>query len=410
LPAIIAAAIICILYKFKLNIRTNTTAIAAISLFIGHFANYSRMLGRHSLNISQMWPALQFAVLPLALFVVIFLPKWKKCGFVCIVMGLPAIITFCTNMNLGFGNSMINQAMSTIENENIYYKGSTEKIARVDYSNVLNTHSAVINMIKAVIPSDETYMDLSSQTMLYALTGHEKPVYVNQSPLHLSGEYTQIAFINQVKNYIGKCDFALLGDSEFLMNLDGLKNEYRYYKVYEYLNAEFVPLCQSIDGFELWVRANRHSDAYDKMLKHLDTVSDSNFMPKNHVPDISRHTYNIGYIPYLWGTFDSKKAYNNQIVSELNIEGELPLSLQSTSNYIKLKLISAIEGNPVQLILFASDGTQVVNYNFSIKSGEHTYLIRPSSDTLWRTGIISRYSIVLDDNINLSGAWLIVGD
>jgi len=496
LPEIIVAAIICILYKFKANIKVNTAAIAAISLFFGHFANYSRMLGRHSLAENTIVYALNFAVLPLALLATIFVPKWKKWGFVCVFMGFPAIITFCINMNLSFSDSMMNYAMRTIENENIYYKGSTEKVKRVDYSYVLNTHSAVINMINTVVPSDETYIDLSSQTMLYALTGREKPVYINQSPLHLSGEYTQIAFINQINNYNGNCDFALLGDN-WTMSLDGLKNEYRYYKVYEYLNAEFVPLCQSSDGYELWVRKTRYDEINGKLSggilnnipiinysAELALLTDDNWtngimnsdptvvLFKNSpsllfakslrienmrdvdiykaeikgiyqhiifesieaaqavtegsqitytVPilrpyikelgyNVSRHTYNLGYIPYLWGTFDSKKAYTNQVICGLAAEGDLPLDLQSTSNYIKLHLKSAIEENPVQLTFSASDGTPLVNYIFLAKSGEHIYLIRPSSDNLWGTGIISYYSIMIGDKINLSSAWLIVGD
>jgi hypothetical protein len=410
LPAIIVAALICILYKLKTNIKANTAAITVISLSIGYFANYSRMLGRHSFAEGGMSLALQFTVLPLALLTAAFVPKWKKWGFICVVMGLPAIITFCTNMNFSFGNSMMNYAMGTVENGNIYYKGSTEKTARVNYSHVLNTHSAVISMINTVIPSDETYMDLSSHTMLYALTGREKPVYVNQSPLHLSGEYTQIAFINQIKNYNGKCDFALIGG---WTGLDGIKNEYRYYKVYEYLNKEFMPLCQSSDGYELWVRKTRYEE-FDSKLSGgmLNNIFITKYSAELELltGDMSRHTYNLGYISYLWGTFDSKKAYNNKVIYDLATEGELPLALQSESNYIKLRLNSAIEGNPVRLILSARDGTPLVNYIFQAKSGEHTYLVRPSSDTLWGTGIIARYSILIGDNINLSGAWLLVGD
>jgi len=496
LPVLITAALICILYKFKVNIKVNMAATVCVALFIGHFANYSRMLGRHSLaeGSNRIVFALQFTILPLALLTAIFAPKWKKWYFTFVVMGLPAIITFCINNNLSFGNSMMNYAMSTIENGNIYYKGNTEKTARVNYSYVLSTHSAVISMINAVVPSNETYMDLSSQTMLYALTGREKPVYINQSPLHLSGEYTQIAFINQINNYNGKCDFALLGGN--WMNLDGLKNEYRYYKVYEYLNAEFVPLCQSSDGYELWVRKTRYNEINSILSGILNNIPQNKYSAKlslltdinwtngilndNHkvvlfkntpllrfakslriedkqdvdvcrveivgefqyvtfetvetaeavaagslitytVPtvwpyiieqsyDVSRHTYNLGYIPYLWGTFDSKKAYNNQIICELTTEGELPLDLLQTSNYIMLRLNSVNKRNTVQLSLSTRDGTLLVNYIFQTKSGERTYLIRPSSDNLWGTGIISRYSILIGDNINFKGAWLTVGD
>ena len=505
LPAIVTAGLIYTFVKLKFEIKNNYAAVAIVSMFAAHFMNYTRMLGRHNFAEGVLGLATQFVVLPLALMFVVFAPKYKKWGFVSVSMLLPMLVTFSINLevnfvdstinftsrNLGvnFGDSIINSAIRVYNSEGIYFQGSTEKVARVNYDSLMQTLSAFINMMDAVVPTDETFMDLSSCTIIYALTNREKPVYVNQSPYHLSGEYTQTAFIRQIENYGDECNFALLGFG--VPSTDLIRYEYKYYMVYEYLNENFVPLCRSVEGFELWVRPQYYDEAYKRLwqnmvyvectaelsklnddnwtngvlnsngtvvlfqnsplLQFADSISLSDgqqinivhstnegiyqhatfddadiaqivanaealtfiaptFLPSELVARIPHSVYNLHYLPYLWGTYDDKKAFENPVVLNLDIAGALPIEYQSTSNYVMIRLTSDGDGKTASLNFTTAEGAAVITYTFLTIVGENTYLVRPSSDTAWGTGIVSQFSITQEDGIGFNGAWLLMGD
>jgi hypothetical protein len=220
-------------------------------------------------------------------------------------------------------------------------------------------------------------MDLSAYTMLYALTDREKPVYVNQPPLHLSGEYTQIAFVSQIERYGEKCAFALIAFGENAWMLDGIDNSLRYYKLYEYLNENFKPLCCDAEkSYSLWVRKDRYDEAYLKLQNNAEFQA----IDYSHY----NHNYYAGYIPFLWGEYDSKKAYNNAVVREINSFGEIITKTeQARENYV-LAQIEASQDDVAGIEFADVDGNVLAQFSFAVKAGTHRYLIRPSVDSYWR--------------------------
>ena len=497
-PALIVLEGAYLLNKLRSEIATNPTAITILTFCIAYFANYSRMLGRHSLAERTPVTAIMFAVIPLSLLAVIAATSIKRGFFVFVFLGMPLITTFTLSTSVSLAAPLMNNAMQKYLSDATFQPGATERVARVDYSSVLKTHAPVLYMINTMIPANETYVDLSSQTMLYALSGREKPVYINQSPLELSGEYSQEMFIDQITVCGANCSYALLGS--VWMGLDGVDVRYRYYKVFEYLNARYEPLCQSVDGFQLWVSKDRYGDAHAKLeslatdgkipgaqflatstplndsqwdngvlradpaivafqnnqsLQFAETVTtpdgtalrissvqqagnyqwvrfedpdaaekaaratslsysvSSILLPYTLTggPTATSDYYDLGYIPFLWGTYDTGRAFDNQVLVDLTKYDELPLQMQSISNYILLQVKSESDGQTVSLLLLSSNGEPVVTYVFETKAGEHSYLIRPSSDPYWGTGVVLTYSVVFDaGTTNLSSVLLLQGD
>jgi hypothetical protein len=359
-----------------INFRKNNKYAASLALFIAYFMNYSRALGRHSLAENQYAIVVWTCVLALMFLFAAIKPKIGKQLFAAsgmalmLLFGVSGVYEYKSTLQHAYGN-VISPAT--------YRDGASEKVTRVNLSAPFEAHREVIDMLNAFVPQGETYMDLSSQTMLYALTGREKPVYVNQSPLHLSGEFTQKMFIEQIEKFGDKCNYALLGLG-WHENLDGILNQYRYYYVYEYLYENYRPLCKTSTMF-LWVKKDTYNDAVQK----LSAGNSFAFEPIDYTyRDASYHTYNLGEIPYLWGTYDNKKAYENAVVTAVT-DGLIPASKQSRSNYILLTL-NADAAEAGTLVLADINGTPLVQYGFTLHGGTNRYMFRVSSDWYWANG------------------------
>ena len=276
LYSVLPLLVICCLAVLIARLKKNPVHIAATSFLVAYLLNFTRALGRHSLAEGEARTSIVIwtAILGLALFSSNIFPIKKHAAFVLCAL----IMTTLFNFNaISAANAVANVSLNTANNPKIYYNLTSKKINRVDISAPLSEHEAILDMIDLVIPEGETYVDFTSQTMLYALSGREKPIYINQSLLHLSGEYTQERFIEDVENYNGVCNFALTLNDKYGASLDKISNSYRYYKAYEYLYENFYPICKSSDNFTLWARKNQYetSQITPKIIKEisLETIN-----------------------------------------------------------------------------------------------------------------------------------------
>ena len=135
-------------------------------------------------------------------------------------------------------------------------------------------------------------------------------------------------------------------------------------------------------------------------------------MPEGALPSadyISQaHNYNVEFLPFIWGQFDSKKAASHQDLAKVSLndslyswnysgkEGKpayLRLDLSLTPDFLKNTNASAITlGN-------MEDGkfTPLNRFRFRLKEGRKVYLFRISSDYYWSIGKLNAVS--LDPNI-----------
>lgn len=138
-----------------------------------------------------------------------------------------------------------------------------EVIQRIKFDETLeNRVKGYQAVIDALLEEDETFIDFISKTFIYSAIGRRNPVYVSQSPLQLSGEFTQEQFVKQVEGIpivlmpVDKendrySDGSIRMDY-FTKGLDGIANPVRYYKVAEYIYQNYVPLCVYENDYAVW--------------------------------------------------------------------------------------------------------------------------------------------------------------
>ncbi len=155
-----------------------------------------------------------------------------------------------------------------------------EVIQRIKFDETLeNRVKGYQAVIDALLEEDETFIDFISKTFIYSAIGRRNPVYVSQSPLQLSGEFTQEQFVKQVEGIpivlmpVDKendrySDGSIRMDY-FTKGLDGIANPVRYYKVAEYIYQNYVPLCVYENDYAVWCLPER----YDEMAQKIKDFS-----------------------------------------------------------------------------------------------------------------------------------------
>ena len=255
LPLIVVGCLVWLITHYKYNPVFYTTC----AFFLVYMLNTTRSLQRHSLAENQIDHVISSSILGMSFLFALTAPPKK--GAALFVAGVFIFTGIFNGQTIQGSNSMARAAIISMNAQDHYYTGATEKVTRVDLTQPFSVHKDVIEMINGVIPPSETYLDMTGNTMLYALSGREKPVYANQSVSEISGDYAQTRVIEEIEeDYLGICDFVLVNTDLWTMNIDGVNGFYRYYYVFEYLYNNYSPLCKSSDNYALWIRKDRYDE------------------------------------------------------------------------------------------------------------------------------------------------------
>lgn len=239
-----------------------------------YFLNYTRTLVRHSLKESIPVYCLAMGMWALALGVWL---AWrgvpaKKNGHVALPLLLTAAILTSGALfdaRLAAGESLADRAFSRFaEGEIVDYQlaeadGSTRRVktVRAPVRRVVlpqwidDITQPLAAELDGLLGPEDTWLDFTNQSTLYALLGRRSPVYVNQSPGLLCGEYTQKAFIAEIEAMGDRVPVALLPRQNMMLSfvLDGVQNSLRYYRVAEYIYTHYTP-WRTVAGFSVWLR------------------------------------------------------------------------------------------------------------------------------------------------------------
>lgn len=264
IPAITAILIIVFIFKKFQNGDFTSDNRFIISLIIGLLCmfNLSRGIVRHSLVENTNIHIISSAPLFISMFIYIFSKKNKLTYFCISNIIFMMVFSLMINLNSVLPSTVINSSLSRYLSFDSYKTVALEKTQRVVLSDDMNKiYIPLKQVLDKTLLSNETYIDFTNQTLLYALTEREKPMYVNQSPGLLSGEYTQQKFIEQCEQISEKVPFVLmpLEPMNLSNDLDGIQNAYRYYLVSEYINNNFKPLFRT-GQFAIWCRNERFDE------------------------------------------------------------------------------------------------------------------------------------------------------
>lgn len=142
------------------------------------------------------------------------------------------------------------------------YKVYESKIDRVIISQEMaNRYELLKQFFDATLENDETFWDYSHQTLLYALTNRRKPMYTNQSPSFLNGEYSQLMYLKEINSY--ECTYAVL--RSYNDGFDGVPSSVVHYLTSENLYRNYKPLCRVLD-YQIWVKNDRYFEKRDKII------------------------------------------------------------------------------------------------------------------------------------------------
>ena len=364
--------------------------IIVLSLFIAHFFNYYRGIVRHNLLEKQQVFTLGFAAL--GIIIVLWRIYAKK------IKTLPIFISLIFILQLLWGSGNLTSAtlfQNSINRQQqiLKEKALTERKERVIISEDLKKiYKPLKNIFDATLKKNQTFFDYSCSTLLYALTGRDKPVYTNQSPSQLNKEFDSLLFIKELEE--ADCPYALC--NAYFIGFDGVDFDIKHYLAAEYRNKNYVPLCL-LGNYTLWVRNNEYYSKRGKLENLISSGAlDATILEINDKVLIKNYT--LGYIPYLWAKYD--KAVNQKILytSEKikNSDGLYAVDTRkidrSNGNYIKINAISTQKTNAVLELL---DGYKNIfaSMTFDIFPDRHDYLIRISSNLAWYTDLIQYISI-----------------
>lgn len=313
IPVIVMILLIKLIFYRKNNTKCIINNKKIIMLIIGLVSifNLPRGMVRHSLaENSTLW-IFSTAILFLCMYIYIFTKNNKLLKFSLGSFLIYIFSSLLITQNVFIPLTLSNKAMAKYLTFDSYEDMPLQKVDRVVLSDDMKSvYEPIKQILDLTLSDDETYIDFTNQTLLYALTNRKKPMYINQSPGLLSGEYTQKNFIEQCDKSSEKIPFVLMPLEPMLLNfeLDGIQNSYRYYLVSEYLSNNFKPIFKT-QQFAIWCR----NDVFEEKLRLIDYILQK-----------SKEEYvNVDYLnsDKLNGTnLDISKYDNNMILTSTSVD------------------------------------------------------------------------------------------
>ncbi len=410
LPAITLAAVYI---SYKNNVIKNKISLLFMLLF-AFFLNASRIIVRH--NLTEGSNAL--FVFELIILIIVLLNVVKthininkhrnyKITFTAILLIVPLLIFY---PYIGFGNNIINRLNINLNNLS---SSVNNTLSSNNKSELNNKQKATVNELKQffnlTLNDNETYLDFTNNTELYALLGLNNPVYVNQSPGLVNGEKGQTEFIDELK---GKnIPFALmpLKNVNLSYSLDGILNSDRYYLITEYICNNYTPLCK-VNNYAVWCIKSRYSYYTDLIGNQYELLTDCFYCDNDY------YIHNLGLIPYLWSNYDSPD-------SVLSDKTELK-KINNSNYFINHSLINENEGNYLIFDITSNSDTNIdftlfnnsnnikkqILYNFSLIEGRNTYKLRISSDITWHLKLLDIIQIENNKDFLINSISICSGD
>ncbi len=273
LPFAVVLGILVISFSGKIRDSLNHDKwVLALILGLAYLFNFSRGLVRHS------WHEKQTVILAFTgyLFLSYAVSTWlrnKKLFLPAFVLLLifNSLLVNGNNVSISaIAESAVSTPASIVESwTNTVYPSQDDSEKKISYweflqqnqqkvkrvmltENKQNMAKAYSSLIDLLLEEDETFGDLTNVSTLYPLLNRESPFYIAQSPGMLSGEFTQEEFIREIKGVPLIIMPGIIDTTGLSVMLDGINNTYKYYKVAEYINQEYIPLCKYGEKFALW--------------------------------------------------------------------------------------------------------------------------------------------------------------
>ena len=374
-PFLSVIALLYLVFSKKLKEELHDTKWVMIMIFgFSYLYNFSRGLVRHSLAEDALSICLWSGLFFLSMFFAsikhnwkLFIPAFTLCMLIFNLFQYNTNFSKDSVANIAVGkvgNYTETWTLGRFDDEEVadgeiaktYWtqlRDDHEVIERIEWTDDLKrTIQGYQVVIDGLLDEDETFVDFINKTSIYPLLNRENPVYVSQSPLQLSGQFTQEEF---VKEMAGVPIVLMPYDSDNSRaseGLDGVPNSYRYYKVAEYIYQNYVPLCTYENQYAVWCLADR----YDEFATKVQQLKESGTDIKNSIASAENIGLNsVELISNSDGSLNVNFTGVDPIVSELQ-------NVIDTSEYIGKNLSMAIE--------YETDVPGLMQIYYTTESGE----------------------------------------
>lgn len=295
---------------------------------------------------------------------------------------------------------------------------------------------ALINQFRTVfdtlLSDDETFLDFANITSMYALTDRVRPCYVGQSPSLLTDLYSQECFLEEIVEY--DCPLVVVGTTEtsYLQQMVGIPHNVRYYKIAEYIYAQYRPLLR-FGEFAIWCEKESYDSYCVKLSENgfektgYDIVDYGYDMTSTYVDENGNlqydfapyHSYGLGMIPYIWANYDDYNAIENEEIISLDAQSEnyyvfdgSQSVLCDAGNYLVFECTNNTQDDLSISVIFLDSANEgaIFQYSFTAIPGNEQYMIRTSQDYFWDIYNIDRVAYVGDSDFVISDVRILEGD
>lgn len=312
------ACVLCLIFQRKKLCCAEHELLVILSLGIAYFFNFSRGIVRHNILEGQWGIILYTAPLCIAFSVWIF--NGKKMTHVPLYLSGLLFVQIMVGADNFSGNSLLQSSLNRQCTESLYIT-YPQKVERVLFSQELqDNYIPLKRFMDATLDEDETYLDFSDETFLYALMEREKPCYINQSPSLLNSEFSQLLFILEIEE--ANCPYALLQNYD--AGFDGVPRNISAYLVAEYIYQNYKPFY-SINGRNVWVR-NDMFEAKNSLAQAYIHNSLDNIQPLAYLME-GVHTYDLKELPYLWANYDGETEKDRE-AEWIKVESKEPAQIE----------------------------------------------------------------------------------
>lgn len=333
--------------RFELhNNRFNIYAICAFIFFtVAYYVNFSRGLVRHSLAENRIEHVAYFVSLAIISICVMKKNKYTLLIFSTNIIML-TLLGGINNTQLTQTSSLVHHLKNSIEDMSDYEKRLTLNESRVE-GELINDKDAkrLRSILDLLLTKEETYIDMTSLNYFYALVERPNPVYVNQSPLLLNGDFTQEIFIEQIKETSAPIVIMPLDGS--WREIDGVNVLDKYYLITKYIYDNYEPIYK-LDKFEIW--GEKNSAEQFKRLLEEEAIFKMNEMVKDnikvnegivHYTDEEIVLEETGEDAYIWDILP-KDFYK---VENMKEEYQIEIQVDANNNgVVQIYYSTALEG------------------------------------------------------------------
>lgn len=457
IPFTVIACLVYMIFSKKFREQSGTKKWMILLIFgFSYLINFSRGIVRHSLAEMTLYIVVWSAYIFISIFISclnnntnLFFPTFS----------LLILINTLFLQSENFTESpILESAISQIATHtgtwgSSYWSDLNDRgqpVVRVKWSeNLKNTIKPYDVVINGLLKENETFIDFINKSFVYSALNKRNPVYVSQSPLQLSGEFTQQQFIKSMKGI----PLVLMPIKPELCesSLDGITNATRCYKVAEYIYQNYIPLCKYGDTFAVWCLQNRYDEILNKAIAlfsnktpqseffNCEIISYGYDGPKlikdseenkKAVYVGNLHNHSIGHLPIIWAEKDIKNAAKNSVVTSLSKSNNVYKFNNETflrgknGNYLLISancnegcyenINNAQSNSKKALVKLGTYENDIFNekyqYSMDLQRGQHDYLIRVSNDYYWYFGDINAVKIQADVNLQGVEMHILEGD